>query len=131
MIRIIADNIFSPLGFTTADNYAAVKAGRSMLQHHEGMMGLPQPFTASLFDWREVERIGDYTRFETIAILSAREALRHTSVDPASPDVLFVIASTKGNVELLEDGNIVMSVFFPSEGDAVICLSVFLTHPAE
>lgn len=104
MIRIIADNIFSPLGFTTADNYAAVKAGRSMLQHHEGMMGLPQPFTASLFDWREVERIGDYTRFETIAILSAREALRHTSVDPASPDVLFVIASTKGNVELLEDG---------------------------
>ena len=34
-------------------------------------------------------------------------------------------------VELLEDGNIVMSVFFPGEGDAVICLSVFLTHPAE
>ena len=34
-------------------------------------------------------------------------------------------------VELLEDGNIVMSVFCPGEGDAVICLSVFLTHPAE
>ncbi len=33
--------------------------------------------------------------------------------------------------ELLEDGNIVMSLFFPGEGDAVICLSVFLTHPAE
>ncbi len=34
-------------------------------------------------------------------------------------------------VELLEDGNIVMSVFFPGEEDAVICLSVFLVHPAE
>ena len=34
-------------------------------------------------------------------------------------------------VELLEDGNIVMSVFFPGEGDTVICLSVFLMHPAE
>jgi len=34
-------------------------------------------------------------------------------------------------VELLEDGNIVMSVFFPGEGDEVICLSVFLVHPAE
>ena len=34
-------------------------------------------------------------------------------------------------IELLEDGNIVMSVFFPGEGDTVICLSVFLVHPTE
>ncbi len=34
-------------------------------------------------------------------------------------------------IELLEDGNIVMSVFFPGEGDALTCLSVFLVHPAE
>lgn len=34
-------------------------------------------------------------------------------------------------IELLEDGNIVLSVFFPGEEDAVICLSVFLVHPAE
>ena len=33
--------------------------------------------------------------------------------------------------ELLEDGNIVLSVFYPGEGDSVICLSVFLQHPAE
>lgn len=34
-------------------------------------------------------------------------------------------------VDLLEDGNIILSVFFAGEGDAVICLSVFLVHPAE
>ena len=34
-------------------------------------------------------------------------------------------------VELLEDGNIVVSVFYPGEGDAVICLSVFMVHPEE
>ena len=34
-------------------------------------------------------------------------------------------------IELLEDGNIVMSVFFPGEDDGVICLSVFLMHPAD
>ena len=33
--------------------------------------------------------------------------------------------------ELLEDGNIVMSLFFPGEGDEVICLSVFMVHPEE
>ena len=34
-------------------------------------------------------------------------------------------------VELLEDGNIVMSVLYPGEGDEMVCLSLFLTHPAE
>ena len=34
-------------------------------------------------------------------------------------------------VDLLEDGNIVLSVFFTGENDEVICLSVFLVHPAE
>ena len=33
-------------------------------------------------------------------------------------------------IELLEDGNIVMSTFFPGENDEVICLSVFMVHPA-
>ena len=34
-------------------------------------------------------------------------------------------------VELLEDGNTVMSVFVPQEGDTVLCVSLFLRHPAE
>ena len=34
-------------------------------------------------------------------------------------------------VELLEDGNIVMTGFFPGEGDAVINLAVYLRHPEE
>ena len=33
--------------------------------------------------------------------------------------------------ELLENGNLVMSVFFPGEGEKVTCLSVFLKHPEE
>jgi len=34
-------------------------------------------------------------------------------------------------LELLEDGNIVMSVFFPVEGEAPVCVTYFLVHPAE
>ena len=105
MIRKIADNIYSPLGFTTAENYANVKAGKSRLQCYEGVMGLPQSFTASLFDWQEVEMLEGYTRFETIAIQSARRALAQTDIDPMSSEVVFVISTTKGNVELLEEGH--------------------------
>jgi 3-oxoacyl-[acyl-carrier-protein] synthase-1 len=103
MIRKIADNIYSPLGFTTAENYASVKAGKSRLRRFEGAMGLPEPFTASLFDWEQVERLDGYTRFETIAIQSARRALAQAGIDPASPKVLFVISTTKGNVDLLDN----------------------------
>lgn len=103
MIRKIADNIYSPLGFTTAENYASVKAGKSCLRRYEGTMGLPEPFTASLFDWQQVEHPGGCTRFETIAIQSARRALAQADIDPASPKVLFVISTTKGNVDLLDD----------------------------
>ena len=44
----VADNIVSPLGFTTADNYAAVKRGDTPLQRYEGQWGLPTPFAASM-----------------------------------------------------------------------------------
>ena len=34
-------------------------------------------------------------------------------------------------IDLLEDDNIVLSVFLPGEGDEIQCLSCFLMHPAE
>lgn len=103
MVRKLADNIFSPLGQTTAENYAAVVAGKSRLQRYEGAMGLPEPFVASLMDWSRVPQIDGYTRFERIAILSARQALGQTDIDSRTKAVQFIISTTKGNVELLDD----------------------------
>lgn len=103
MIRKIADNIYSPLGFTTAENYAAVKQGRSMLHSYPaGTMDLPEPFTASLFDWDSVEPMAGYTRFERIVIQSVGRALAQTDIDISSDRVLFILSTTKGNVELLD-----------------------------
>lgn len=109
MIRVIADNITSPLGFTSEDNLTAVIRGTTRLRRYEGRWGLPEPFTASLFDKGEVEdtfarRIRSdktYTRFEQMAILSAEDAIRQSGIDPASPRVMFIIATTKANVALL------------------------------
>lgn len=32
-------------------------------------------------------------------------------------------------IEKLEDGNIVMSIFVPGEGEGMICISYFMVHP--
>ena len=109
MIVKVSDNIISPLGMSTAENYAAVKAGRSELKRRDGLWQLPEPFMASLMDREAVnevvaqQHIGErYTFFEKMIILSAAKALEQTDIDPASDKVLFVLSTTKGNVFLLD-----------------------------
>ncbi len=106
----VSDNIISPLGTTTKDNLERVKNGDSALRLYESSTMLPEPFFASLIDEyslaEEYSELGDlsrFTRFEKRIILSVSKALKGTGIDPASADVLFVISSTKGNVELLDE----------------------------
>lgn len=112
MIFNIGDNIVSPLGWTTAENWAAALSERSGLRPYDGTFGLPEPFFASLIDEEKVnERFSKlphsqnerYTKVEKMAILSATDAVQNAAIDPSTPEVIFVFSTTKGNVELLED----------------------------
>ena len=49
-VFVIGDNIFSPLGKTTADNFSALKNNRSGVRLHTDEDIAPAPFYASLFD---------------------------------------------------------------------------------
>jgi 3-oxoacyl-[acyl-carrier-protein] synthase-1 len=108
----VSDNIVSSLGFSSDENYQAVKAGKTGLRYYEHGFGLPESFVASLL---EEEKLDDtffnlpqsekikYTKLEKAAILSVCKALSNTNIDPADDDVLFVFSTTKGNIELLEE----------------------------
>lgn len=105
MIGKIADNIISPLGMTTEENYLAVKRGDSRLVRYEGLWDIPEPFCASLFtesQWEDLSLEGEYTRFERMLIHSIAQALSQTDVDASSQRVLFIVSTTKGNIELLD-----------------------------
>lgn len=109
MITAIADNIISPLGDTTAENFCAVMSGQTMLRIHEGVFGLPESFCGSLLDRAKIDRdferecsdAGAFTFFERLCILSASRAIAQR-INPADPGVIFVLSTTKGNVALLE-----------------------------
>ena len=117
MILNVADNIVSPLGFTSDENWAAVLRGDSALALHEGELGVPEPFFGGTFDnlriderFAKIAETGKVkphrpTKFEKIAILSAENAIKQANIDPTTPDVRFVISTTKGNVELLDNPN--------------------------
>ena len=104
MVYRIADNIISPLGETTAQNYEAVKTGRTQLRRYAQYAGIPEPFAASMLSEDQWQRltIEGMTRFESLAFHSAQQAIKEAGIDPSAGNVVFVLSTTKGNIELLE-----------------------------
>ena len=103
MIEVLATNITSPLGFSTEENYRAVRAGSSALACYEGWRDIPERFAASIFSEEQIAKIGieGFSRFESLVIYSIKEALNHCKVDIASPRTLLVLSTTKANIDEL------------------------------
>ena len=87
MVKIIADNILSPLGETTRDNLLAVRDGRSRLQAHR-LWQIPEPFVASLFDQGQ-----ERPTYEMLVLSSILRSLEGCTL---SGRVVLVLSSTKG-----------------------------------
>ena len=124
MIRVVATNIISPLGFTTEENYRAVLAGRSALKRYAGLWGLPEPFAASLFNEEQKATLAleGYTFFEALAIRSIRTALTYTSLGNDFSRIVLILSTTKGNIESLGEAR-----YYPSEAAQRIAEAIGLT----
>lgn len=103
MATVIGDNIISPLGFTTDENYQAVRLGKTALRHFDTVEGIPFPFTASLFskDQTNSLRTEGLTKFESLAYQSIIEAIKDFP-EVVSNSTVLILSSTKGNVALLK-----------------------------
>lgn len=90
MAYIIADNIISPLGETSEENYLSVKSGRSGIRAYEpGTCNIPEGFNASLL----------FEDFETLALKSAQKAIGNGQLELKGKRTAFILSSTKGNIE--------------------------------
>jgi 3-oxoacyl-[acyl-carrier-protein] synthase-1 len=105
-VFITADNILSPIGLTTADNFAQLKELVSGVKKQGNTSFSEAPFYASLFNdtnFHLKESINQsYTKFEKILIASISDALHKSSIDATDKKSVFIISSTKGNISLLE-----------------------------
>lgn len=106
----IGDNIISSLGFTTEENYKAVKQGISGVKYYAvGTFDLPEAFMAALIDRKrlhdeflKLSSEKGYTNLEKAAILSVYSANKEALIDLSSKKTVFILSTTKGNVELLD-----------------------------
>ena len=115
MVFKIADSIISPLGETTRENYLAVKSGRAKLCRYDHHWQIPEPFTASLLTEEQNQRLKTegLTRFEAMAYHSIVGALRQTNLDVKAKNVVLILSTTKGNIELLAEQPADKSPIYP------------------
>src|ERR1700676_4360312 len=101
-VYILADNIFSPLGKNTLTNMDALRRGKSGIQEHTSSFS-PEPFYAALFSPQDKPTDKTITAFEHIVLSSARDAMQYARIDPGNKKTGFILSSTKGNIQLVEN----------------------------
>jgi 3-oxoacyl-[acyl-carrier-protein] synthase-1 len=98
----VADNIFTPLGKTTAENFGKLKQGISAVKRHDEPAISRQPFIAALFENEAFSKNGRYTKFEQLLIASITDALKQSGLQASDKKTVFILSATKGNIGLLE-----------------------------
>ena len=103
-VYIVADNIYSPIGTTTVQNFERIKQGISGIQKHQNKAIFDTDFYASLFNYNENEIFNKfkYSKFESLLIASIDDSLIDADVDVKSDKTILIISSTKGNISMLE-----------------------------
>lgn len=104
-VYVVADNIISPLGKTSADNFSALQARETAVKQHSNSAIANQPIFASLFDKDEdfyTDADKKYTRFERLLIASIDVALQDGGIIIGDEKTVLILSSTKGNIGLLE-----------------------------
>jgi 3-oxoacyl-[acyl-carrier-protein] synthase I len=107
-VFILADNIISPVGTSSEQNFHALTQGISGVAEHHLPAFSPEPFYASLLAEKDYAGLlpktaSGCTKFEQLLLLSISSAIQQTTLDISAPDLVVIISSTKGNIALLEN----------------------------
>ncbi len=107
-VYVISDNITSSLGFTTADNIEAIRQGRTGIRMVEAGQfsanNLPFALVCDqeLDERTEMMSISDhYSKLERMMLFSVKQALQGSTIDTSSDRCVFVVSTTKGNIDQL------------------------------
>jgi 3-oxoacyl-[acyl-carrier-protein] synthase-1 len=103
-VYVVADNIYSPIGTTTAQNFERIKQGISGIKKHHNKALADEDVHTSLFNLNENVFYNHlkYSKFEGLLIASVEDALRNSDLNPTDAKTILIISSTKGNISLLE-----------------------------
>ena len=105
-VYFTGSNIISSLGFSTEENFGNLESGTLGICKMNDPLIYPEPFIASMVDRNKVHTLlpdDNFTLLEKILILSVEDALKESGVDVCSGKTIFILSTTKGNIDLLDD----------------------------
>ncbi|MDQ3048833.1 MAG: beta-ketoacyl synthase [Bacteroidota bacterium] len=110
-VYIASDNIVSPLGFSSAENFEHLKKMQTGVRILPTSNLSAEPVCAAVIDTEKLNSAfcllnskNEYTRLEKMAILSISDALNgNKNIDIKSKRTLIIFSSTKGNIDLLSE----------------------------
>jgi 3-oxoacyl-[acyl-carrier-protein] synthase-1 len=101
-VFVVSDNILSPLGLTSVENFSQLTKGVSGIRQRKHPEISLKPFYASLLDEDYAKDDPQFTKFEKILVESVGRALGESRFNAKDPETVFIMSSTKGNISLLE-----------------------------
>jgi 3-oxoacyl-[acyl-carrier-protein] synthase-1 len=107
-VYVVADNIVGPLGGTTRENFDQVLLGNSGISLHNNAAYAAAPFYGAMMAPGQLDtytaayNVHGYTTFEKLLVASVQRALQQTGITLTDKRTGFIISTTKGNIELLE-----------------------------
>jgi 3-oxoacyl-[acyl-carrier-protein] synthase-1 len=110
-VFVVADNIVSPLGNTTSENFDQVVQGISGITKQDNTTFADAPFYGAvmapgqLAAYTAPYNLAGYTRFEKMVIASVASVLEQTGINLSDSRTGFIVSTTKGNIELLEQNS--------------------------
>jgi 3-oxoacyl-[acyl-carrier-protein] synthase-1 len=109
-VFIVSDNIVSPIGNGSAQNFSRLKKKVSGVKKIFDKTLSKDVFCASLFKKDKVlladPKNISYTKFEQLLIASINGALKNSGIDIRDKKTVLIVSSTKGNISLLETGTL-------------------------
>lgn len=102
-VYVAADNVLSPLANSSSLNLEKVLQGESAIRCLAGSHLSEQPFFASVFSpFPETTDDNPLSRFEKLCVQSIAAALSNTEITLSDKSTLFILSTTKGNIEYIE-----------------------------
>jgi 3-oxoacyl-[acyl-carrier-protein] synthase-1 len=136
MAYLTSDNIITSLGNTTKEVISNIEKETTGIDHHHPYLNYTKAPISMVNSKKIQEEITGifsdtaFTRFESLAILSLHDALKNCIVDAGSPKTLFILSTTKGNIELLkQDVKPSDQIFLHNTAQKIAGLFGFIARP--
>jgi len=109
MIFTSYNNIISPLGFSSQENYQAVTNSIIGVKKIKLLFSQDEFCVAKISDDKIQEQLTHiknsvtYTKLEQLSILSIQDVLNQSGINPKDKRTLLIYSTTKGNIDILEN----------------------------